>query len=263
GARLAARWTGTAWRGVLVAGSLLGAVALAAHAYLPEFTARAVAAPPLAVGLGAERRELVEILQAHTTTAGRILWEDRPGPPGSSRWTALLPLLTGRAYLGGLDPNPGIEHGFVSFCDQLLAGRLLADWSDAQLDDFCRRYNVGWVVCWSPAAVGRFRAWKRAEAVATLSDGGPGCLFAVRRPLSYALKGEARLVQADGERIALSDLVPEGGEIILSLHYQAGLRATPGRVLVERELDPYDPIAFVRLRVAGPVPRVSLTWDRR
>ena len=29
--------------------------------------------------------------------------------------------------------------------------RPLAEWSDADLEEFCRRYNVGYVVCWTPA----------------------------------------------------------------------------------------------------------------
>jgi hypothetical protein len=33
--------------------------------------------------------------------------------------------------------------------------------------------------------------------------------------------------------------------------------------LIERERYPYDPIDFIRLRVASPVARVTLLWDDR
>lgn len=67
----------------------------------------------------------------------------------------------------------------------------------------------------------------------------------------------------NARRVTLRDVVPEDGAVVLSLHYQAGWRARPASVRVEPELDPYDPIPFVRLRVAEPVERVTLTWDRK
>ena len=35
----------------------------------------------------------------------------------------------------------------------------------------------------------------------------------------------------------------------------------PSNVRVERELDPFDPIPLLRLRLPGPVMRLTLTWD--
>jgi hypothetical protein len=97
----------------------------------------------------------------------------------------------------------------------------------------------------------------------TLAEPLGAALIALRRPHSYALAGSARWRHADDERIILLDLVPEDGVIVLSLHYQTGLRASPGRVAIERELDPRDAIPFIRLRVREPVARLTLTWQRR
>src|SRR5262249_59014905 len=109
------------------------------------------------------------------TSEGRILWEDRPGQSPTARWTALLPILTERSFLGGLDANAGIEHEYVRFADQMLAGRWLRDWSDAELEDFCQRYNVGWIACWSPAAMERLRAWRAARPIVTLVHHSQPC----------------------------------------------------------------------------------------
>src|SRR5262249_18819050 len=207
---------------------------------------------------------VVEALRAQTSADARILWEDRAAPAAAPRWSPLLPVLTRRPFVGGLDPEATIEHAYAGFTDQVLAGRPLKEWGDAELADFCRRYNIGWVVCWSPGAVERFRAWKAAAPVADLHDQGPGCLFRLERPASFTLRGQARWLYADCQHIALGDVVPdEGGEVVLSLHYQAGMEASPQRVQVERELDPDDPIPFVRLRLPGPVARVTLTWEGR
>lgn len=219
---------------------------------------------PLQIGLGAEREATVRKLIEHTGPEARILWEDRPLPRKAPRWSALLPTLTGRYFLGGLDPDGTIEHSSISFVDQTLEGQPIASWSDQALEEYCRRYNVGWIAAWSPATIKRLSEWDGAAQVTDLSDGVPGYLFLVKRaPRDYALKGKAHIVQADGRHITLAEVVPENGVVVLSLHYQTGLRATPSRVQVERESCGHDPIGFLRLRVAGPVARVTLTWGGR
>ena len=64
-------------------------------------------------------------------------------------------------------------------------------------------------------------------------------------------------------RILDDAVIPEDGAVLLSLHYQAGLRVTPGRVRLERVTDSLDPIPLVRLVVKDPVARVTIVWDRR
>jgi hypothetical protein len=212
----------------------------------------------------------VNALTAETAPSARILWEDRRGAGGDSHWTALLPLLTERAFVGGLDPEAGIEHTAAGLCDGTLAGEPLRSWADAGLLDYCERYNVGWVVAWSAAARSRFAAWPDAEPVRgtpELVRGLPGaecpCLFRVRRRHSFALTGSARWLHADAQQVILGDVIPDKGEVVLSLHYQAGLRAAPRRVRVEPGLDKTDAIPFVRLVVEEPVARVTLLWDKR
>lgn len=256
-------WGGKPWRAAVVGAALVLAVGLLAEAHLADLGRRCLAAEPLRVGLEAERDELCTTLTEYTSAEARILWEDRPERQAAGQWTALLPLLTGRSYVGGLDAHPGIEHGYASFGGCSLAGRPLSDWSDADLEGFCRRYNVGWVVCWSPAAVARFRAWPDATVTSALHDDGEGTLFTIRRPLSYTLKGQAQWLHADSQRIALGEVTPEGGEVVLSLHHQTGMRASPSQVRVDAVVDRDDPVPFVRLRTPARVTRVVLTWENR
>jgi hypothetical protein len=256
---------------VAVAGC--GVVLVAAAGAYPSLSARSgwhAGGPPLAVGLRPEEQRVVQSLVALTGPEARILWEDHEERPGGvpasppSRWTALLPVLTDRAFLGGLDPDGCVEHAYADLVDQRLAGTPISSWSDAALEEFCRRYNVGWVVAWSPAVVERFRAWPGAAVVASLpADGKTGYLFALRRSRSFVLKGQAQWLSADAGHVTLGDVVPEDGQVVLSLHYQTGLRATPGRVEVEREPDAHDPIPFVRLLLPGPVTRITLRWEGR
>jgi hypothetical protein len=251
-------------RGTLVKAGLLvcSILLLAAAPGLSRLLAtRYTRTAPLVIGLSAKDQALIESLTEHTSPDARILWEDasRDTP---SRWSALLPVLTDRAYLGGMDPDASIDHSYASLIELSLAGRPLAKWSDDELSDFCRHYNVGWVVCRSTAALARFRAWPAAEPVVSLGGSEPAYLF--RLPFhSFTLHGQAKLLEADCRHLALADVVPEDGKVVLSMHYQAGLRVSPNRVHLEQEPDPRDPIPFIRLRLSGPVARVTLTWQDR
>jgi hypothetical protein len=251
------------WRAAALGAALLAAGVACALPTVTTLAARCEGTTPLVLGLGADREAVVDTLVRHTGTEARILWEERPAGKDGARWTALLPVLTGRSFIGGLDAEAGIEPIQIGLLDQELAGLPVGPASDDYLAAYCRRYNVGWAVCWSPGAIKRFRSWAGAAELATLTDDGTGVLFRINRERpGLALKGRAEVLHADNHHITLGDVVPdETGRVVLSLHYQAGMRASPARVRVERETDARDPVPFVRLRVAGPVARVILTWD--
>ena len=186
---------------------------------------------PLEIGLNSERKAIVQALIDATTDDARILWEDRHRSRQASRWPALLPTLTGRCYIGGLDPDGFIEHSSISLMNQKLEGVSLVDlkseekgWTDDKLADYCRRYNVRWVVAWSPATSQRFSEWPMAQKRAQLVDEGVGWLFEIDRRPNFALKGKAELVEANGRFITLQNVVPHHGEVVISLHYHEHAR---------------------------------------
>jgi hypothetical protein len=231
----------------------------------PLARAAGVAAEPLLVGFTEEQQALIAALKEHTTPEARVLWDEITDNRPGWNWSALLPMLTGRAFLGGLDPESGVEHSYCAMCSRQLTGRSLADWSDADLEVFCRWYNVGWVVARSPAAVERWGRYPSARPVARLAEGGaPVVLFALDRPRSFVLGGSATWESADARRVTLTNVVPNAdGEVQLSLHNLEGLRVFPSYVRVEPMPDPTgrDPVHHVRLRLPGPVPRVTLVWE--
>jgi hypothetical protein len=227
-------------------------------------TAR-VAVEPLLIGFADDQHALIAVLRDETTPEARILWDEiidnRPG----WNWSALLPMLTDRAFLGGLDPDSGVEHSYCALCSRQLTGRVLGEWSDADLEVFCRWYNVGWVVARSPAAVERWGRFAPAKPVARLTEGGlPVVVYALDRRRSFVLGGSANWESADARRVTLSNVVPNAdGEVQLSLHNLEGLRVFPSYVRVEPMPDPTgrDPVHHVRLRLPGPIPRVTLVWE--
>ncbi len=218
---------------------------------------------PLQYTLGPQREALVETIKSRTTTDARILWEDMPRPRTTPHWTPLLPLLTDRSFVGGLDPGQTFFHAAIGLADKVLQEEPITDCSDATLEQYCTRYNIGWVICFAPDTIKRFEAWSQTEKLAAVQDGDvPGVLFKIKRAsLSFALQGHAQIKHADNRYIELADVRPENGVVVLSLHYQDGMRASPSRVQVDRKPDPVDPIGFLRLTMTGPAARVTLTWN--
>jgi hypothetical protein len=215
---------------------------------------------PLEIGVGSVREDIVRTIRERSTPDGRILWEDLGQPGRSSGWTAMLAELTQRPFIGGLSPDVSIDHMQVRLADGRLVGRPVGEWSDDELSRFFVRYNVTRIVSRTPESTARFRRLPGASMVAELRDGG-GVLFALDRRASFVLSGRAIVTQMDWRRVALSDLEPdENGVVVLSLHHHANWRVTPGYVTVEKDVDTTDPIPMVRLRLPGPVSRVTMTW---
>jgi hypothetical protein len=247
----------------VVGGAALAGLTVALPSHREAWLSRWRDNEPLQIGLNAERLNVVAALAEKTTNEARILWEDRRGTRQSSHWTALLSHLTGRAFVGGLDPEAAIEHTAGGLIDQTLAGRPLDDWKDVELRHYCDHYNIGWVVCWSEKAVQRFERWEDVtETTADLQDGGAGKLFTLKRKPTFALHGSARWQSADANRIVLADVKPQDGNVVLSVHFQAGMRVAPSRVKIRRHIDADDPIAFVLLELDEPAPVVTITWDK-
>jgi len=245
------------------------------------------AARPLAVGLRPEMDQLVAWIRRNTDLSARILFEDQlrlleagdPAAPESIHWTPLLPLLTGRAFVGGLYHMAFIPHQYAAFGDWRLAGRHIRDWSTEELRAFCEQYNIGWVITWSRAS--RIKQLQHGEdATKPLSTevfaGLPFCeqaarlprhtvrpdenvytVFRVMRDHSYFERGRGRLVAVDFNRIELADVEPDAGEVVIRFHWQQGFACDPP-LPIDRVGATGDPVGFIRVQATSPLRRLVI-----
>jgi hypothetical protein len=260
--RLLSFVTGSRPRAALVICCLLGTLAFFGQNLVADWQQRCTQPPCFTLGLESDQQALVAAIKQETTPNARILWEDLGDKHSSPHWTALLPLLTDRHFIGGLDPQETIEHAKIGLNNHMLSGRPLDHWTDADLVGYCRRYNVGWILCRSPESADRFRAWSGLREVVKLSNDGSVVLFSVLQgPQGIAIEGKATVLHMDSHHVTLANVVPNSkGEVILSLHYQKGLQAAPGRVVVDG-LDTGNSLPFVRLKLDRPADRVTITWQ--
>lgn len=244
--------------GMIVGGTVFAGGALWLVGPAPTWAAISRWGPPrLTVGLPADLAALADVVRNDTTPNARVLWEECGGEGPSL--SALLPCLTQRAILGGAGTINDADAAYANLVDGSLAGRPIALWTNSELESYCRRYNVGWIAAVNRSSQDRLDCWPLAEQVRAA---GSRRLYSIRRSHSFILKGRAAEVTLDRQGIALADVVPENGDVVLSLHYHDGLRVRPGWVKLEREPDAYDPIPLVRLRMIAPAARVTLSWSR-
>ena len=304
-ARWLARSVGGGARGA-IAGLMPWAVALGGWAWAEPLFFRAFGQAvalhrPLVVGTTPEMRGLVDWIRANTDLSARILLEDQlrlmeATDPESVHWTPLLPDLLGsdqRLFIGGLYQTAFIQHhAMAAFGDFQLGDRPIDAWSAAELAAYCRLYNVGWVVCWSPLSRFWFDRFPMAARVATIprystpgrppsanehewramiERAGPAvarrymlegessyAVYRLDRPHSYFLRGKGRLVAVAPNRVELADVEPEGGSAVLSLHWLDTWKADPPSPL-RPEPTPNDPVDFVKVEASHPIDRLILS----
>jgi hypothetical protein len=215
--------------------------------------------------------------------------------PESTHWTPLLPFLLGpdrRQFIGGLYQTAFIDHSrLASFGDFHLGDRFIDEWTPEELERYFRQYNIGWVVCWSALARYSFDRLPSARRVAVLPRystlgrlflpeahtwdvlnarlGRAGALsyirqnesvyalYRIERTPSFFLRGAGRLASVELNRVELADVVPEDGEIVLSLHWLDTWRTDPPLPLAPVPV-PGDPVPFVRIRLEKELGRIVL-----
>lgn len=215
--------------------------------------------------------------------------------PESTHWTPLLPELLGRdsrQFIGGLYQTAFIaHHRAASFGDFTLGGIPIDAWPPERLRAFCDQYNIGWVVCWSPLSRLRFDYWGDAHRVATvprhhtpglvpsvpsyvqntlvarlgpalasqyLREGGEQyVLYRIDRPHTFFLKGQGQLAAAKPNQIELAGVVPERGEVVLSLHWLDTWRTDPPLRVTPISV-PNDPVPFVKISMPERLERLWL-----
>ena len=256
---------------------------------------------PLVVGHAPEARALAGWIRAATDPSARILLEDQlrlleRTDAESTHWTPLLPAMLApetRQFVGGLYQTAFIRHHqMAAFGDFQLGDRPIDEWSPAQLDDYARRYNLGWVACWSPLSRYTFDHHPGAARVGTLprlaTPGRPPAnnehertalirragldvarryigegessyaLYRLDRPHSYFLRGRGRIVAVAPNRVELADVEPDAaGVAVLSLHWLDTWRAEPAATIGPEPAGD-DPVPFVRIESSRPIPRLVL-----
>lgn len=206
-----------------------------------------------------ELHQLFEFFERETTTDGRILIEDSEFCPEEpehqyygGHFTGLFPEYVRREYLAAPRPMYPITHSFASFTRGVLFERDVSSFSLDELQETFDLYNVLWIVCWHDETIRSFARFP--GYIRPVAQVEKFIVYRVNREPSFFLKGTGR-VRADYNKIELTDLRPEGGEIIIAYHWHETLQAEPP-VPIDRVFLGEDPVGFVRIE--SPPERLQL-----
>ncbi len=191
--------------------------------------------------------ELLAWLDTNTTREGRILIEDSECDTDhrfyGAHFPALFPESVKREYLCGPRPMYPIKHSYASFTAGMLFEKKIGDYTIEELRRYFDLYNVRWVVCWCDESKQVFDRFP--EYLVKAGDIDRFTLYEVKRTPSFFLKGSGR-IDADYNRLELTDVVPEDGEIVISYHWMQYLKTDPA-LAMERAAVGDDPVGFIRV----------------
>jgi hypothetical protein len=196
-----------------------------------------------------ELQSIVEWIQRDTPSEARVLFEESGDETGfvydGIYLSSFIPGLTGRSLIGGPINLYNDRHHFAEFHSGKLLKRDIGVFSDQELRNYFKLYNIGAVVAFYPPSVERLES---VPGLVTLDRRiGPVHLLKVNQNLSWFVQGEGK-VKADLNRLKITEI--KGQEVILKYHWIDGLRSEPTVKIAAVKLAD-DPIPFIKI-VAPP-----------
>jgi hypothetical protein len=187
----------------------------------------------------------VEWINKETPTEARVLFEESGDETGfiydGIYLSSFIPHWTGRELIGGPVNLYNDRHHFAEFHSGKLLKKDIQTFSDDEIRNYFRLYNIGAVVAFHPASIQRLQS---VPGLISLDRRvGPIHLMKVNQPLTWFLQGEGR-IKAGLNRLELSEI--KGKEIVLKYHWIEGLSANPpARIVPVKIYD--DPISFIKI----------------
>ena len=192
-----------------------------------------------------ELNAIVEWIKRETPGEARVLFEESGDESGfvydGMYLSSFIPHWTSRELIGGPINLYNDRHHFAEFHSGKLFKKDIQTFSDDEIRNYFRLYNIGAVVAFYPASIQRLHS---VPGLISLDRRvGPVHLMKVNQPLTWFLQGDGR-VKASLNRLELSDI--KGKEIVLKYHWTEGLSASPpARIVPVKTYD--DPIPFIKI----------------
>jgi len=195
-----------------------------------------------------ELEQLVQYIKTTTTPEARILIENSDFESnhqyGRGHFPHMLPHLTAREFIGNDCAYNPTKDSVVSFLSGTLFQQPIEMLSFEDVARRCDLYNIGWIICWTQQAKTFFSRYPGYFA----PDGtiAQFSLYRVNRRPSFFIKGSGT-AHAEMNRIELSNLAPQDGEVIISYHWMKFLKTDPPAAMGQTFFL-NDPIGFITLK---------------
>ncbi|HMO35552.1 MAG TPA: hypothetical protein PKA06_05880, partial [Gemmatales bacterium] len=251
------KWLGSHQRNVIVITVLTATLGGLFRAELEDFLQRIWNRKPLQLQGTEDLQQAILALRQQTTSEARILWEETRE---NAAWSPLLLNDLERNFVGGLGRAEQvlIEPLQVRLASGNLLGKPIEHWSLNDLHSLVNDWNIGWVAAFHPETIQRWLRYPDSEVVAALP--GTGQLIKLKRYGQYCKQGYVRWQTQTRRQIVFTDLMPENGHIVLSLHHHLGMRLLNSKARIETWQQSFDGIPMIKIKIPEPMERLTITW---
>jgi hypothetical protein len=201
--------------------------------------------PRMQIGFDPVHQSWVDTINSLTNQRARILIEDGHGYRGIA--TASFQNATNALWVGGPYEAAYITYHRVAFQEGKLVGRPVADYSEAELTAFFRRYNIRWIMAWSRPAkdsLDRRPSLKKVREIEGVA------FYELVSPVDSFFERGSGEVTAELDALRLRRVVPDGGSVVLRFHYYEHLMVKGARALRPHPV-PGDPVPFIEVLDPG------------
>ncbi len=191
---------------------------------------------------------LTSWIRQNTSPDGRILIENSDFESSHQYYGThlpyFLPLLTKREYIGNYSPYAISRDSFATFYWGYLFRRKIQEYTRDEVWPYMDLYNIKWIIIWSEESRDFFESAPDYYLFRKKID--KFYIYEVNRTGNFFIKGRGK-IRAEINRIELTDLEPQDGEVIISYRWMKYLR-TESEIAIDetRMLD--DPGGFITLK---------------
>jgi hypothetical protein len=186
-------------------------------------------------------------IRENTSSDGRILVENSDFESGHQYYGThmpyFFPLMTKREYIGNYSPYALSRDSYATFYWGYLFQRRIEEYAQSDVWPYMNLYNIKWIIVWTDASKNFFDASPDNYKFKKKID--KFYIYEVNRAGNYFIKGRGR-IKADINRIELTDLQAEDGEVIISYRWMKYLRARH-EIPIDKKLMLKDPGGFIKL----------------
>jgi hypothetical protein len=192
-----------------------------------------------------EISELVRWVGQNTPEEGRVLFEESGDETGfvydGMYLSSFIPYWSGRQLIGGPINLYNDRHHFAEFHSGRLFGRDIKAFTDDEIKQYFRLYNIGAVVAFHPDSLKRLVS---VPGLVTLDQRiGPVHLMRANQPPDWFVQGQGQVI-AKLNRLEVS--TSGANEVLLKYHWLDGLVSNPPATIIPVEISD-DPIPFIKV----------------
>jgi hypothetical protein len=188
--------------------------------------------------------QLIKWVKDNTTSKGRILLEIglKNKMFHFNHFSTILLHFCQREIIGGPQCLMTNKYLFANFYNGLFFEKPIASYSDLDMKDYLKLYNIKWIIVWTPESTDHFD--KLQGFVNKIHQIDNFSIYQANQNTDYFLKGKGK-INVNYNRIWISNA--SEGEVVIKYHWLPTLKTDPPLPIECYNIEK-DPIGFIKVK---------------